>query len=342
MTINDDNSVYVGGLPYDATEESVCKVFDLYGHIKAVKIINDHAIGGKCYGFVTYTNPRSAINAINDMDGRKFEGRVVKVNEVKTRGGRSNLGRDSFRRNSERGRDRERDHDQDRDWDRHRERSRDRDHDKERGYDRARDHEQIKVHFMGRERGRDPDRDMKDIGPEHGRSRSKEWGGDSNSDRDQDLDIMRSNNRHRRGDDDKVQISKFLNGSDFNDHRTRELSSESSDDDHEQVEKQLDISYQKLEELQMELSQMEDTVEEKGQLVSKLQEKSQVLVDALAAAKKLTSQRQMQLTKLLKCFMHMKDYSERLKVCEHELQIEVECDDDDVGVKNGILANGNA
>lgn len=35
-----------------------------------LQIINDRSTRGKCYGFVTYTNPRSAIDAINDMDGR--------------------------------------------------------------------------------------------------------------------------------------------------------------------------------------------------------------------------------------------------------------------------------
>lgn len=38
MTIDDDNSVYVGGLPYDADEESIRRVFDLYGHVVAVKV----------------------------------------------------------------------------------------------------------------------------------------------------------------------------------------------------------------------------------------------------------------------------------------------------------------
>ena len=35
-----------------------------------MQIINDRQVGGKCYGFVTFTNPRSAVDAINDMNGR--------------------------------------------------------------------------------------------------------------------------------------------------------------------------------------------------------------------------------------------------------------------------------
>lgn len=35
-----------------------------------VQIVNDRSTRGKCYGFVTFGNPRSAVDAINDMNGR--------------------------------------------------------------------------------------------------------------------------------------------------------------------------------------------------------------------------------------------------------------------------------
>lgn len=35
-----------------------------------LQIINDRGVGGKCYGFVTFTNPRSAVDAISEMDGQ--------------------------------------------------------------------------------------------------------------------------------------------------------------------------------------------------------------------------------------------------------------------------------
>lgn len=35
-----------------------------------LQIVNDRSVGGKCYGFITFTNPRSATHAIKDMDGR--------------------------------------------------------------------------------------------------------------------------------------------------------------------------------------------------------------------------------------------------------------------------------
>lgn len=38
MTIDDEKSVYVGGLPYDATEETVRRAFDLYGAVRDVRV----------------------------------------------------------------------------------------------------------------------------------------------------------------------------------------------------------------------------------------------------------------------------------------------------------------
>ncbi|THG19313.1 hypothetical protein TEA_028512 [Camellia sinensis var. sinensis] len=134
--------------------------------------------------------------------------------------------------------------------------------------------------------------------------------------------MQRSDDHHKSRDKDKDQALKKVNGSsNFSDRNSRELSSDSSDDGHDEVEKQLEISNQQLEELQKQISQMEGLAEEKRQFATKLQEKSQKLEDALTAAKKLSSQRQMQLTKLHRCFLHVKDYSERLKSSEQELQV---------------------
>lgn len=44
MTIDDESSVYVGGLPYSANEDSVRKVFDKYGSVVAVKVLDSFFI----------------------------------------------------------------------------------------------------------------------------------------------------------------------------------------------------------------------------------------------------------------------------------------------------------
>ncbi|KAK1399971.1 Zinc finger CCCH domain-containing protein 25 [Heracleum sosnowskyi] len=361
MTIADGNSVYVGGLPYDANEDSIRKAFDLYGRVCAVKIVNDRGVGGKCYGFVTFTNPRSAEDAIKDMNGRTIDGRPVKVSEVKNRNGRSNLGRDSFRRDPEsgaewdRGRDRDKIHDRDRFHERPRDRSLDRNRDRNRGYNRKRERGYVRTHDVDRTRdqllNRDKDREhgnLKDIEQEHIRNHLPERDRDPKSDWHQDREVEQTRIYNGNGEKDKDQILNYTNGSsDVNDQRSRELSSEFIGRDENQVEGELEFSTQRLEELKKEISHMEESIEEKGEFVEKLQEKSQSLEDALIMAKKLTSHHQMQLTKLHKCYQHMKECSDRVKGYEEELQALVDstskeiAHNDDVVLRNGPLPNGN-
>lgn len=355
MTIDDENSVYVGGLPYSATEDSLRRVFDLYGAIVAVKIINDQTTRGKCYGFVTFTNPRSAVDAINDMDGRKIDGRVVRVNEVTTRGGRSNF-RERFRHgNWDRGRERERHHehersryrDQDSDRSRERDQSGDNHTDHERAYVHAHDHDRSKEHHSDRDQYRD--RDLEDNGQERsmehdqGLERKRKLNGDQDGGTDE------TNSYHRSIDDDRDQQSRRLNGSIVNDRRNREHFSYSSNDYNGQVKAKLEGCIQRREGLQNEITQMQEKLDEKQQLVSDLQKKSKKLEDQLTTAKKLSSQRKIQLTKLHKSFLQVKEYTERLKSSEQELQSlvdlvveEGDTGDDLVGTRDEVLANGYA
>ncbi|KAF2310712.1 hypothetical protein GH714_016523 [Hevea brasiliensis] len=333
MTVDDDNSIYVGGLPYNATEDTVRRVFGPYGAIVAVKIINDHGTRGKCYGFVTFRNPRSVIDAINDMNGKTIDGRVVRVNGVTTRGGRSNFGRDRFRHNMERGvewdrgRDRERDYDRDRDRyrerhsDRSRERARswDRDEDEERRCELAHDRGQARDGFLDGDHSREKD----PVGNEQEEGRNSNWnrerGRDLHWDRDKEMDG--TNGDHELADKDKdLELGK-QNDSRYNDQRSGEMSSDSSDEYNDEVKERLERSIQRRDELKKEISEIEERLEDKQQLVSNLRKRTQKLEDALIAAKKRTSHNKMQLTKLHKCFLQVKENSERLKSCEQELQV---------------------
>ncbi|KAJ0960085.1 hypothetical protein J5N97_000144 [Dioscorea zingiberensis] len=299
MTIDDENSIYVGGLPYDCTEDDLRAAFDIYGAIVAVKIVNDREVGGKCYGFVTFTNPRSAVDAISDMDGRAIGGRTVRVNEVRTRGtGRPGFHRDRFRREVEWDRDRGREHNRYRD--RNVDRSRDRERDRE--YERG-----SREHPLDRVRERD----------EHSREQEREW--DMEWDRDRQAE--RGKDHDGSGDRDEEPLPKNrFNTSRGNDHRSRETSSNYSDEYDDQVKSLLEISRHKQEELQNELTLIEEKVEEKEKFVSDLKKRSEKVEGALAAIKKLSSQRQSLLTNFVKCYVQSKEYRERLKGCEEELQ----------------------
>ncbi|XP_073151235.1 uncharacterized protein [Henckelia pumila] len=338
MTIDDDSSIYVGGLPYDIDEEALRKAFYIFGAVVAVKIINDRSSGGKCYGFVTFANPRSATQAMKEMDGKTIDGRVVKVNDVRTRGGRPNLNRESFRHDVQSfASNRDRDHGRNDSHYRHnhrgvhRERSLDYDQDKDRDQSHVRDHDRIKDHYLDEERFLEYDSHMDGVEKEMERKREREWDKDSG----EHIEEQRNNGHRKTGVKDKRQDPRLVNRSGFDNHANRELSSESNDQD--QVESKLAISSQNLEELQMEISHMRGVAADQQVVVSELRAKCQKLEDSLITAKKLTSHRNQQLAKLHKSYLQVRDYDERLKSSEQELQLLVESTSMELGKDGGIV-----
>ncbi|KAF7806342.1 Cold-inducible RNA-binding protein B [Senna tora] len=365
MTIDDESSIYVGGLPYDATEDTIRTVFDLYGAIVDVKIINDQRTRGKCYCFVTFTNPRSAIDAINDMNGRTIDGRVVKVNGVRTRGVRSNFGREHVHHNNterngdwDRGRDRDRDYDRDKDghrtrngdWSRERDRSREHNRSRDFEHDGDRRYEHTPYYDQPREPMLDKDRNREghqaDDDQEHGRAHFQGTEREYNLDLDTDRKMDRTNDSDRSFDGDRNEHFRRNNGLNVTKQHSVDFSSDSNGNHNYQIEEQLERSTQRLGQLKNEVSQMEEKLEGNRLLVIDLQKDSRKLEDALISAKKHSSYRQMQLTKLHKCFVRVKDYTERLKSCEKELQalvdtVMLESDGDGVGLKDEQYINGN-
>ncbi|KMT02974.1 hypothetical protein BVRB_8g195440 isoform A [Beta vulgaris subsp. vulgaris] len=370
MTIDDEKSIYVGGIPYDCTESQLRRVFDLYGSVVAVKIVNDRGVGGKCYGFITFKNPRSATEAISEMDGRTIGGRVVRVNEVKTRGAdeRSNYGRESLRRNQRdidgdkrRSRERENDYDKDRQrinpqehdgrWERKYDHTRDREHSRVlnhcRDFEHSRDLDHSRDHLQGKER--DENRDLMQWEGEreraHGRNRDRELERDDSLNYTQDRELDRGDDHDRRIGKNRDHHTKRKHSFSSSERQSREFSSESSDY-HDQVEEQLDLLIKRREELQKEKSDMEQRLEEKKLLIADLHKRSLILEDSLTSAKKYSSLRQMQLTKLRKCFLQVKECGERLKSSEDELQdlvysVSMEIDaGGDLGAKDAYLTNG--
>lgn len=351
MTIDDERSIYIGGLPYNASEDTLRRVFNLYGSIVAVKIINKNGPRGKCYGFVTFRNPRSVIDAINDMNGKTIDRRVVKVNGVTGRGGKSNFTEEDIRshaeRDRERGRDRDYDHDRDKHQQWHGDRSRERDRswgydeDSERGYEHTRLHDRARDGFYGRDRSREREMENNEQEKESKSDKNKEKSHALDGDRDWEMCGTISN--PTIVDKASYQNSRKLNGSIYNEQHKREISSDSSDDYHDEVNENLERSTKKHDELQNKVSHMEERLENKQQFVSDLQKKALILEGALLTAKKLSSQRRMQLTKLQKCYLQTKEYSNRLKSCEQELKSVVDAamidgeTGDDTASRDGII-----
>lgn len=78
-------SIYVGNLPWSATEEQVQNLFAAYGAVLSVKLVNDRETGrARGFGFVEMEDPAAAA-AIESLDNTNFGGRTLRVNEAKPR-----------------------------------------------------------------------------------------------------------------------------------------------------------------------------------------------------------------------------------------------------------------
>lgn len=78
-------SIYVGNLPWSATEEQVQSLFADYGPVETVKLVSDRETGrARGFGFVEMDEP-GATSAIEALDGSNFGGRTLRVNEAKPR-----------------------------------------------------------------------------------------------------------------------------------------------------------------------------------------------------------------------------------------------------------------
>lgn len=75
-------SIYVGNLPWSATEEQIRNLFSQYGTVNSVNLITDRETGrARGFGFVEMAADDAA-GAIEALDGSSLEGRNLKVNEA--------------------------------------------------------------------------------------------------------------------------------------------------------------------------------------------------------------------------------------------------------------------
>ena len=102
--------LYVGNLPFSATEDELREIFERHGQVESVSVIMDRETGrARGFGFVEMAEASAATDAIRALDGTQMGGRALKVNEAQDKrsggggggGGRSGGG-GGFRRNERR------------------------------------------------------------------------------------------------------------------------------------------------------------------------------------------------------------------------------------------------
>jgi len=87
------SKVYVGGLPYSATEAEVEALFAEHGTVASARVITDKYTGqSRGFGFVEMSTPEEAQAAISALHSTEMGGRTLTVNEAKPMAPRSGGG----------------------------------------------------------------------------------------------------------------------------------------------------------------------------------------------------------------------------------------------------------
>jgi RNA recognition motif-containing protein len=82
-------TLYVGNLPFNATEDEIRGLFGQHGAVDSVKIITDRETGRpRGFAFVEMP-PDAAQEAIAGLNGYAMSGRALRVNEARERPPRS-------------------------------------------------------------------------------------------------------------------------------------------------------------------------------------------------------------------------------------------------------------
>ncbi len=78
------SKLYVGGLPYSASEQQLNDLFGAHGSVASVRIMVDKFTGqSRGFGFVEMSSDAEAQAAITALNGSEMGGRTLTVNEAK-------------------------------------------------------------------------------------------------------------------------------------------------------------------------------------------------------------------------------------------------------------------
>jgi len=80
--------LYVGNLPFSATEDDIRAAFEQHGAVASVNVITDRETGRpRGFAFVEMEEANAAEDAVRALDGQDFGGRNIRVNEAHDRRG---------------------------------------------------------------------------------------------------------------------------------------------------------------------------------------------------------------------------------------------------------------
>ena len=88
------SKLFVGGLAWTTTEESLKSHFGAFGDLVEAKVITDRETGrSRGFGFVTFEEADSAAKALENLNGSELDGRTIRVDHATERKGGDGGGR---------------------------------------------------------------------------------------------------------------------------------------------------------------------------------------------------------------------------------------------------------
>lgn len=80
--------LFVGGLAWATDDQGLRTAFEQFGEVADAKVITDRDTGrSRGFGFVTFADDASAIEAKEQMNGAQLDGRTLNVDEARDRRG---------------------------------------------------------------------------------------------------------------------------------------------------------------------------------------------------------------------------------------------------------------
>ena len=78
--------IYVGNLPFSATDQEVRDLFEPYGAVSSIHLVTDRETGRpRGFGFVEMADEGEADEAISKLNQTQMGGRTLNVNEARPR-----------------------------------------------------------------------------------------------------------------------------------------------------------------------------------------------------------------------------------------------------------------
>ena len=83
-------NIFVGNLPFSATEDALRDLFSPLGEVQQVRIMTDRDTGkSRGFAFVEMLQDEDAAKAIAALNGKDFDGRALTINEARPKPARS-------------------------------------------------------------------------------------------------------------------------------------------------------------------------------------------------------------------------------------------------------------